>query len=153
DPYRNAAVHMERVGGAAAVDGNFEMVGAAEERTHVAAGDLRIRRDHAGNRVRPDANVESGAGCELLERLPVDVRDQVAEAIDAKDLAVDPAVTRRRLRNGEADDVAGRTSEGGELDPFREPRGRGRKPSAPLERLADRRPQVTPLAQFDHFLR
>ena len=81
------------------------------------------------------------------------LRDQVAEAIDAQHLAVDPAVVERGARDVEALDRAGGAAERGEIDALGQPGGGRREPIAPFERPADGRPRVLALGQLDDALR
>src|SRR5437870_12147672 len=88
--HQRAAPEIEPFGSTRAVDGDLQMVGAAEERADVAVRRLRVRRDDARHHVRADANVERAAG-HFVEASAIDVGDQIAEAIDAQYLAVDAA--------------------------------------------------------------
>src|SRR2546425_176354 len=88
----------------------------------------------------------AGPACSAL----IDVRDQVAEVIDAQDLAVDPVGADLRLRDVETMNWAGRSAQRPELDAFREPRRRWREAIAAFERAAHRRARILPLRQLDH---
>ena len=86
--------------------------------------------------------------------LPIDVGDQVAEAIDAQHFAVD-AVRRRRRGCGRSSRCIAPAGapERRQLDALREPRRGRREPIAAFERPADGRPRVLPLGQLDDALR
>src|SRR5262249_28247456 len=121
DPHQRAAPEMEALGGASAVDGNLEVIGAADQRADVAVGRLRIRRNHARHRVRADADLEPAVGnCKLVEAPAIDVRDQIAEPIDAKYLTVDAIGGDLGLRNIELVNRARRSPECRQLDALRE---------------------------------
>src|SRR5437764_6169678 len=152
DLHRRTAPEIEPFGGARAVVGDLQMVRAAEERADVAVRGLRIRGDDARHHVRAGANVERAAG-DLVEAAAIDVRDQVAEAIDAQHLAVDAVGGDLWFRDLELVNRAGRSAERRQLDALREPRRRRRKPIATLERAAHRRPRVLPLGQLDDAFR
>src|SRR5262249_48243882 len=119
---------------------------------HVAGPDLRIRRDDPGDLVATRAYFE-GAAAETIEHLAIDVRNQVAEAIDAQDRAMNRRPVRRRLRNLEPADRAGCAAERAQLEALRERARRRREPIAPFERAADGRARVAALAQLDDFSR
>src|SRR5439155_3953008 len=125
--HQRAAPEIEPFGGARAVDGDLQMVGAAEERADVAVRGLRIRRDDARHHVRADANVDRTAG-DLVEAAAIDVGDQVAEAIDAQYLAVDAVGGDLWFGNLELVNRAGGSAKCRQLDALREPRRRRRKP-------------------------
>ena len=69
--------------------GDLEMIGAAEERAELAGAGLGVRRTPASRSRGPPATGTPSArrADELLERPPIDVGDEVAEAVHAHDLA------------------------------------------------------------------
>ena len=112
------------------------------------------RDDRATPAGRRRGSSSAAPAADRLERPPIDVGDEVAEAIDAQHFAVD---RRRRRRRGCGSSSrcsrAGRPAERRELDALREPGRRRREAIAPLERPADGRPRVAPLGQLDDALR
>ena len=90
-------------GRAGAAGGDLQVIGAAEQRADLAR---RRRRRRSTPPAAPDAGRR---GCradragQRLERLPVDVGDEVAEAIDPHHLAVDAIASRRAAAASRAD--------------------------------------------------
>jgi hypothetical protein len=108
DVHRRGASEIERRGRARTVRRDFQMVGAAEERDHFSDRRVGVGRHDFRDLMRADANLERGAG-ELVERLAIDVRDQIPESIDAQDFAGDGLGIDGRPRQIEAVDRAGRS--------------------------------------------
>src|SRR6185503_18648846 len=88
DGHGGTPTDAESLGRARTVGSKLEMVAAPEERAHFARGNVRVRRHHLGDRMTAHHDLERPAG-DSLERATVDVRDQVAESIDAKHLTTD----------------------------------------------------------------
>src|SRR5213079_1461124 len=132
DVHERAAPEIEARRGAVAVRGNLEMLGAAEQSADLARSAIGVRRDDFLHLVVADAYIERRTG-QLVERLPIDIRDQIAEAVDAQNLPLDALLIDRRLRDVEHDECARRSSERGQLDAFRKPGRRGREPIAAFE--------------------
>src|SRR6266542_1108091 len=80
-----AACGVERGRGAPAADGELEMLGAAEEGTDLAGANVRVRGDDAGDRAAGDAQRDRLRAGEGFECAPVDIRHEVAEAVDEQD--------------------------------------------------------------------
>ena len=84
--YRCAARELEAFGGAAAVDGDLEMLGAAEERARRAGVGLRIRRHDLVDRVRAGRDLDRAGAGKPVEDAAVHIGDEVPETIDAQHL-------------------------------------------------------------------
>ena len=125
-------------------------LGAAERGADLAGRDLARTWPRGGRPVlaRPDLHGDLAAPAQALDRAAVDVRDEVAEAIDAQHFAVAPSPLARRpgRESSRRRPVAssGRPS-AFEVDARRQPRRRRREPVAPLERAADRSARVPAL--------
>ena len=130
------------------------MIGAAEQRARPRPARRRRRCDTTrDDLVRADPDVERPAG-ELVERPPIDVGDQVAEAIDAQHLSVDRDRRRRAAAGyrGGGSAPAGRPSAARSM-PLRQPAAAGAKRSRPSNvRLTVGRAYL-PLGQLDDALR
>src|SRR5438874_824143 len=152
DVHGGAAAEIEPRRGARAVGSDLEMIGAAEERADLAVAGVGIRRDDARHGVLADADLERAVR-QLVERAAIDVRDQVAEAIDAQHLAVDVIGGDVRLRDLEPVNRPRRPPERRHVDPLREPRSGRREAVAPFEGAAHGRPRVFALGELDDLLR
>src|SRR4249920_4145619 len=76
-------------GGAGAVQCELEMIGAAEEGAQFSEAGIGIGRNHARDVAAGDLNHDGIAAREAGERTAVDVRDEIAKAIDPDNLAVE----------------------------------------------------------------
>ena len=116
-----------------------------------AAASARWRRPSTPggltDRIRAQANARRP---QLLERLAIDIGDQVAEAIDAAYFAGDAIGPDTRLRELDAMNLSGGAAEGGQFGALGEPCRRRRKPIAPFEGPADGRTRIAAFGQFDH---
>src|SRR5262245_23753027 len=77
------ATEAELARRAAAVDGDLEVAGAAEERQHLAAGLVGVDALDAGD----DALARQDGDVAVGQVALADVGDQVAEAVDVDDVA------------------------------------------------------------------
>src|SRR5437870_9677941 len=115
DLHGRAAREIELFRRARAVGRDFEMVGAAEERAQLTLRSVGVRRDDLRDHTIADLDLELAAG-ELLERPPIDVRDQISEPIDAQHLADNPFTVDAGVREIEPVNGARRPAERNELD-------------------------------------
>ena len=76
-------------GRAGAIQCELEMIGAAEERAQLSRPGLGVGRNHARDVPAGNLNHDGIAACETGERTAVDVRDEIAKAINPDDLAVE----------------------------------------------------------------
>src|SRR5438876_7861718 len=157
DAHGRAAAQIEQRGGACAVGGDLELVGAAKERAELARSRVSVGGNHLRYLMPADLDLHPLAlgAHDRVERAAIDVRDQIPETIDAKHLAEHGARPGfdRRLRHLEPVQGTGAPAERAKINAFRQPRGGRRKPIAALERAADRRPRVSSLAQLDDAFR
>src|SRR5687767_9834672 len=111
----------------ARVDCDLEMIGAAEECTQFTRRRLRVGGHDARDVTLADGDPDRPAAGELLERAPIDVRNQVAEAIDAHYFSGDGLRHHDRPRQIEylivGDALAHRDQRGA----FRQPRSEERR--------------------------
>ena len=68
------------------------MIRAAKERAHFARRGVGVGRHDASDTVRGCCYLDPVCVGELVEELPIDVRHEVAEAVDAQHLANDHCV-------------------------------------------------------------
>src|SRR5687768_16832104 len=89
DAHGSAPAQIEQRGGACAVGGDLEMVGAAEERADLAGSRVRVGGTHSLHLVGPHVDLDCVAAWnhDRVERPSIDVRDQIAEAIEPQHLA------------------------------------------------------------------
>src|SRR5689334_14783936 len=66
------------------VGGNLQMIGAAEETADFTVRDVGIGRDELWHPMRPDLDLDAAAPGQSLHFAPVDIRNQIAEPIDAE---------------------------------------------------------------------
>src|SRR5439155_1095354 len=79
-----APAQMQRVRGAGAVGRDLEMIRAAEEGGNITRGDVAVRGYDPGNMMQSRHDVQPGSA-QPVERVSIDVRDEVAKAVDAHD--------------------------------------------------------------------
>ena len=150
---RRAAPDIELAGRARAVGGDLEMVGAAEERAHLARRRVGVGRDDLRHLIGRPTPMDEPLAAKRVERAAIDVRDEIAEAIDAHDLAVDADRRPRGLGTVEALHAPGGRPSADSSMPLASHAAAGAKRSRPFERAAHRRPRVPPLGQLDDALR
>src|SRR5262245_55550916 len=100
DMHWRPAAQLQEGSSAGAVRCDLEVLAAPEERAQLARRDIGVGGHDASDGVRTDADVETAApiaGRNLLERLAIDISDQVAEPIDAQHLSGDLIVGHARL--------------------------------------------------------
>src|SRR5262245_53707610 len=105
---------VERCRRAAPVRGDLQMVATAKQRADLIGRDVGVGRHHLADLMRPDPDVEcpfAGSRGNLLERLAIDVGDEIAETIDAQNLTDDAVFTDLRARHFESMYRSGRPSQ------------------------------------------
>jgi hypothetical protein len=95
DVHGSAPAQIERFGRVRAVGRHLQVVGAPEQRADLAGGRVGVCRHDAGDLVIADADLQRTVR-QLFKGPAIDVGDQVAEAIDAKDLAIDAVALDNR---------------------------------------------------------
>src|ERR1043166_1594337 len=146
--YRRSARKAETLGGAATSNGDLQMIAAAKKCTHRPLAGFSISRDQRGHRMSASGDLRRPRLREAIERAAIDVRDEVAESIDAEHHAAQPLVLDARLGNVEQLPIGERRAKLAQLDALRQPRRRRREPVAAFERAADVRQRVLPLGQL-----
>src|SRR4051794_3897125 len=113
DPRTTA--QREAVGGAGGRRRELEVIRAAEERADAVGGGLRIRCDEPFDALPAGVDLDRAPLAETLDRLAIDVRHEIPEAIDAQHDADDRVGRHIRHWNIDAMNLADGTSERGEL--------------------------------------
>src|SRR4051812_19527486 len=149
DVHGCASIQIELACGARTVDGDFEVIRAAEERADFPPADVRVRRYEPRDGMGPGTNVDRLSVRHRLERAAIDIGNQVAKTIDADHLAGDGIDARLWAWHVEPLQAARWMPERSEVDARGEPRGCRCEPVAPFKRSADRVAGVAPLRQLD----
>ena len=109
----------------------FQVVGTAEERAHFAGRNLRVRRDDSRDLMVTHHELQrADTFRQPLARLAIEIRDDVAEPIDAHDLTAQHAILELRLRQIQEVIIRDRASERREMHALGQP-CRGRRPGRP----------------------
>ena len=100
--------------------------------------------------VKPAASIDTRCSlCESVQRLAIDVGDQVAKPIDEQDLPAKPLGACFGYRDLEAFVSVYEWPECSHVHASRQPRRRRREPIAAFERAAHRRPGVLAFGELD----
>jgi hypothetical protein len=129
------------------------VVGAAEQRADAVGRQFGVGGDEPLDALAGRIDRDRAAPAQALDRLAIDVGDEIAEAVDAQHDAADRIRGRLGQREVELLDFVDGPSQRGQLRALGEPRGGRGKAIAALERAAHGRPRVPTLGQFDDFLR